>query len=354
MGRLVVKMPQKKQLTVEQRAAICTLREEGYSMRDTAKKLGVSLKGVHYTLCRKRDTGALSDRKRSGRPRATTSAEDTFIITISKRNRRLTAPEIARQLNEGRQKKVSVTTVKTRLLAAGLRGCVAAKKPLLRPVHKRKRRVWAREHQNWSTDDWNKVLWTDESKFEIMSSKRRVFVRRRPEECLAPQCVVPTVKHGGGSVMVWGCFAGTSVGDLVKIDGVMRKEQYLDILRNHAIPSGHRIVGQELIFQHDNDPKHSARICKAYLEEREAAGELKTMVWPPQSPDISPIEHLWDELDRKAKERQPQNADQLWQFLQDAWQEITADYLKKLILRLPKICKAVIRAKGGHIDENKL
>ena len=52
------------------------------------------------------------------------------------------------------------------------------------------------------------------------------------------QYVAPTVKHGGGSVMVWGCFGGNNTGDIVKIDRILTKEVYFGILKNHAIPSG--------------------------------------------------------------------------------------------------------------------
>lgn len=347
-------MARKNQISIEKRAAICALHDEGLSEREIASRLNVSCKGVHYTIVRKRETGQLSDRKRIGRPRATTSAEDNYIITTSKRNRRLTAPEITHAVNENRDKNISVTTVKTRLLAAGLRGCVAVRKPLLKPIHKKNRLAWARRHSNWSIKQWKKVLWTGESKFEIFGFKRRAYVRRKPNERMAEQCLVPTVKHGGGNVMVWGCFAGDRVGDLVKIEGIMRKEQYLKILQENAVPSGRRIAGKNFVFQQDNDLKHSSRLCKSHLEQRKTAGELQIMVWPSQSPDLSPIELLWDELDRKAKQRLPQNENMLWKYLQDAWQQITPDCLMNLIERMPRICNAVICAKGGHIDEKNL
>lgn len=244
------------------------------------KKLGISPKGVHYTLARHRETGSLSDRKRSGRPKTTSAAEDRFIITTSKRNRRLTAPDINRELNKTRSNKVSVSTVKNRLSAAGLRGRVAVKKPLLRAIHKEKRLEWAKQHEHWTVEQWKSVLWTDESKFQIFGSNRRVFVRRRSHERVSESCLVSSVKQGGGNVLVWGCFAGTVVGDLVKIDGIMRKDQYLQILRDHALPSGIRIVVEPFVFQQDYDPKHSARICKAYLEEQESSGNCTDGVAP--------------------------------------------------------------------------
>lgn len=128
---------------------------------------------------------------------------------------------------------------------------------MLRTANKKKRLTWARNHEAWTTDDWRNVLWTDESKFELIGSKRRVFVRRSAGEKMLPECVVPTVKHGGGSVMVWGCFSANGVGDLIRIDGILNKERYKNILQHHAIPSGIRLIGQNFILQQDNDPKHS-------------------------------------------------------------------------------------------------
>lgn len=69
-----------------------------------------------------------------------------------------------------------------------------------------------------------------------------------------------TIKHGGGSIMVRGSFAGRKTRDLVKIDGRMVKETYREILEYHAIPSGRRLVDQRFIFQEDNDPKHASKL----------------------------------------------------------------------------------------------
>ena len=81
------------------------------------------------------------------------------------------------------------------------------------------------------------------------------------------------------------------------------------------------------------------------------------MTWPPQSPDLSPIEKLWDELDRKIREAGETsfiNQQMLWERLQKAWNEITVETMNKLLARMPRLCAAVIRSKGSHIDENKI
>ncbi|KAL6471998.1 hypothetical protein MHYP_G00206480 [Metynnis hypsauchen] len=120
-------------------------------------------------------------------------------------------------------------------------------------------------------------------------------------------CLVPTVKHGGGAVMVWGCFAGDTVGDLFKIEGTLNQHGYHSILQRHAIPSGLRLVGRSFIFQQDNDPKHTSRLCKGYLTKKESDGVLRQMTWPPQLSDLNPIEMVWGELDRREKAKGPTN-----------------------------------------------
>lgn len=342
------------EVSLEKRAAIVALHDCGYSSRQIAKKIVVSQTSVVNAIRRYQQTGSNKTRPRSGRPRVTTVQEDTFIVVKSKRNRALTAPDIRADLNSSCKKLVSTSTVQRRLRERGLSGRVAAKKPLLRQPNVVKRLKWAREHRHWTVRKWKKVLFTDESKFEIFGTKRRVYVRRLVGERMARQCIVPTVKHGGGSAMVWGCFAGEKVGDLVKIEGILKKEGYHRILQKHAIPSGKRLVGRGFVLQQDNDPKHTSNLCKNYVAKKAASKELVNMVWPPQSPDLNPIELLWDELDRRVRLMRPTNQKQLWDCLQKAWRSIPSSTLLKLVSRMPKVCAAVIKARGGYFEESKL
>ena len=171
----------------------------------------------------------------------------------------LPASEIAAQINASQSssnRHISTSTVQRRLRESGLHGRIAAKKPLLKDTNNKKRLAWAKKHEQWTLDRWKSVLWSDESKFEIFGSNRRVFVRRRVGEQMISACVVPTVKHGGGGVMVWGCFAGDTVCDLFRIQGTLNQHGYHSILQRYAIPSGLRLVGLSFVFQQDNDPTH--------------------------------------------------------------------------------------------------
>ncbi|KAL7874590.1 hypothetical protein SRHO_G00055600 [Serrasalmus rhombeus] len=172
-------MARKKQLSKEKRVAIITLRNEGQSVRKIGKTLKVSPSAVAKTIKRYKETGSHEDRPRKGRPRVTSAAEDKFIRVTSLRNRRLTAGQIRDQVNatqNSSSRHISRTTVKRRLCASCPHGKIAARKPLLRTGNKQKRLVWAKEHKEWTLDQWKSVLWSDESKFEIFGSSHRVFV----------------------------------------------------------------------------------------------------------------------------------------------------------------------------------
>lgn len=347
-------MAKGKQISLEKRSQIEILKKVGTSIRKIAQIVGVSKRGVETTLHRFAETKSHCDRKRSGRPKKTSEADDRYIVKLCRRDRFKPPSEIRAEINESLAQTISVETVKRRLRRKGFFGRIAVKKPLLKREHRQKRLAFARKHQNWTLEQWKSVLWSDESKFELFGSKRQQHVRRMKGERFKKQCIVSTVKHGGGSVMVWGCFGYDGVGELVKIEGTMRKEQYHQILQRSAIPSGIGLIGYGFTYQHDNDPKHTAKLCKNYLQSKEDEGVLEVMEWPPQSPDINPIELLWDELDRQAKLLHSTSEKLLFDNLKIAWDNLGVETLRKLVNRMPRICEAIIKAGGGHFDEKTL
>ena len=89
-------------------------------------------------------------------------------------------------------------------------------------------------------------------------------------------------------------------------------------------------MGLAFVFQQDNDPKHTSRLCKGYLA-KESDGMLHQMTWPPQSPDLNPIEMVWDELDCRVKEKQPTSAQHMWELLQDCWKAFQVMLVKRML-----------------------
>ena len=120
-----------------------------------------------------------------------------YLKTLSLRNRKKTSTELAKDINTTTGENVSSFYIRRHLLKSGLRGCVAIRKPLLRRGNKEKRLKYAKQHKDWAQEMFNRVLYTDESKFEIFGTKRHQNVRRRIGEAHQPECLNPTIKHGG-------------------------------------------------------------------------------------------------------------------------------------------------------------
>jgi hypothetical protein len=74
------------------------------------------------------------------------------------------------------------------------------------------------------------------------------------------------------------------------------------------------------------------------------------MTWPPQSPDLNSIGMVWDEVDRRVKEKQPTSTQHMWEVLQDCWKAFQV----KLVEKMPGVCKAVVKAKGGYFEESQI
>ena len=171
------------------------------------------------------------------------------------------------------------------------------------------------------------------------------YVWRKPNTELKKENIKPTVKHGGGSVMVWACMSAAGVGNLEFIDGIMDKNMYLTILKKNLIQSAEKLgVRTNFRYYQDNDPKHKAGIVQSWL-----IWNCPHLMQPPaQSPDMNVIENLWALLDRNIRKHQISNKNDLKKVILDEWNKITPETTQKLVESMSKRLKAVINNKGYH------
>lgn len=331
-----------KNIGKEQQKAIVRGRQQGMTHEQLSRQFGVGKSTITKFLSRWQVQGDVQKKKNSGRPRVTSKLVDRNIVRLSRDNPRLTAVDITRELSIGNEVFPSIRTVRRRLQAAGLNGRRPVKKPLISAKNRKARVEFAKEHLEWTADQWKNIIWSDESKFSLFGSDGPAYVRRPIGTRFDPRYQLPTVKHGGGNVMVWGCFSAQGVGPLHRIDGIMNKEMYMSILEDVMLPFARDSFGRRFIFQQDNDPKHSAGAVKNWFNNH----RVNVMKWPSQSPDLNPIENLWDELDRRLKNIKAKNANEKFQQLEEAWYQIPASVIENLINSMPRRCQAVIKAKG--------
>ena len=123
---------------------------------------------------------------------------------------------------------------------------------------------------------------------------------------------------------------------------------YCGILERHLLRSieNFSMDRSEIIFQQDNDPKHTSKKAKKWFRD----SGLRVLKWPPQSPDLNPIEHLWESLKRKLNgyPEPPAGILALWERVQIEWSKITREECVSLIESMPRRINAVLRAEGGH------
>ncbi|GFT75972.1 transposable element Tcb2 transposase [Trichonephila clavipes] len=267
------------------------------------------------------------------------------INSPSKQNRECYAA--AKTVALGNMTNVSSQIVRNRLHE----GRLYVRRPMvyipLTPHHRAARRRWTAEHRNWEQHDWSQVLFTDESRFSLECDTRRVLVWRDRGTRNNPAFVRERSQYRRAGWMVWG---GISIGGRTDLhiirNGTLTGRRYADeILLPHVIPYA-GAIGDSFVFQDDNARPHGARLVENMLE----AETIQRMEWPACSPDLNPIEHVWDMLGRRiaAQPRPPATVRDLEIALLEEWNSIPQSLIDNLIASMTNRCAAVLAVRGDH------
>lgn len=289
----------------ELRNRIISEYTNGLSQKDISAKYGIHKSTISRTISRFKNTGSAVVVHRGGRKPKTSPRQDALIIRNIKKNPFISSRRLVETLNLP----ITGRAVRYRAVRAGLMSRRPAKKPLISKKNMNKRLKFAIDHVNWSVKKWNNILFSDESKFNIIGSDGMQTVRRPTGNRLDCRYCHKTVKHGGGNIMVWGCFSYNGVGPLHLIEGIMNAQGYKTILNDIMLPHAEEKMPLRWTFQQDNDPKHTARATKQWFMDQ----KVDVMCWPAQSPDLNPIENLWDIVDRHIDRERVRNSHQLFE-----------------------------------------
>lgn len=330
-------------LTLEEQGIIVGMSKAGSSLSEISRHFGRPKKSISLVLKRYHERGSIQIAQRSGRPRKLQAHDRRMLKYEVQKNRRVHLAELASSLSVS----VCQTTIRKELHGLGLRSRIAVKKPYLNDKHKQQRLRFAKAHQNWTIREWSSIIWSDEASFEIGKNSRQIRVWRGSRERYDSQCLVPTFKSGRVSIMVWGAFTATSKCYLVFIPvGQRTAMDFVDVVCEKGLLPYfyHHANYEHLTLMVDGAPIHTANVTKFWMQDN----GLKTLDWPPNSPDLNPIENLWMICkDRVQSKNRPRNKAEMWDTVNAAWESISMDILSDLIATMPERMKAVIDAKGG-------
>ncbi|GFW01318.1 transposable element Tcb2 transposase [Trichonephila clavipes] len=289
--------------------------EEGRSMTSVAAEFGIAHSIVSRLWRQFQTTGTAIRGFSSGRPRGTTPADDRYIVLQARRNRRQTAGEIARHTTQ-------VTG---------------------RPIY----RVFL-----WPEDCTVVVCLHDalygESRFSLSSDSHRILIWRERGSRNHPSNIIERDRSGGRGVLVWGGIMLGSRKDLHIFDaGSVNGTRYCNEILLPYVRLFRGAMGLQFLFMDDNAPCHHTVAAEQLLESE----DIERMDWPARSPDLNPIEHVWDFLGRRlaARTLPPVTIRELRLALQDEWAAVPQQLIDTLILSMGRRCETCLAVRGDHI-----
>ncbi|GFU06236.1 transposable element Tcb2 transposase [Trichonephila clavipes] len=318
--------------------------EEGRSVTSEAAEFGIAHSIVSRLWRQFQTTGKAIRGFSSGRPRGTTPADDRYIVLQARRNRRQTAGEIARHTTQATGRPISRFTVARRLHGGGL----FARRPVLcvplTPAHRRRRSLWCREHRNWRDNEWGRVLFTDESRFSLKSDSHRILIWRERGSRNHLSNIIERDRYGGRGVLVWGgVMLGSRTGLHIFDAGAVNGTRYCNEILLPYVRLFRGAMGLQFLFMDDNAPCHRTVAAEQLLESE----VIERMDWPARSPDLNPIEHVWDFLGRRltARTLPPVTIRELRLALQDEWAAMPQQLIDTLILSMGRRCETCLAVR---------
>ncbi|KAG1450092.1 hypothetical protein G6F46_010624 [Rhizopus delemar] len=268
-----------------------------HTVREIADLVGLNKSTVQDIKTKIDDYGSPLPHKQTGRPSKINERTERHLNRIFREDPFASYKEINVELAK-LDVFANIETLQSYVDRLDFKSYRVAHKPRLAARHCKSRLRWAKEHLNWTEDQWRSVVWSDESRFCVEGSKLRKRVLRKEGERYDERNIIPTVKWGGGA-MVLRCFWGGGFGPLEIIDTSSKE--------THQIKD----------FEH----------------------------WPAQRPDLNPIEHVWNALERRIERKRLsiKNLEQLKVALREEWERMDDEFANPLVRsmkrRLPNISK---------------
>jgi hypothetical protein len=345
------------QLSPYQRGQILGRQSEGATPTKIAHDLNLDRSTVRYTIAVDLIRTEGKSLPRIPRGKSYTEAEQRLIL----RHVRLNPKDTYQEVKDACNVTCSTSTIKRILQEAGIGNWRAKRRPFLLPIHAAKRLAWCLARRNWTAEDWGQVVWSDECSVERGQGNRNDWCFRTPSQKWQKDMIQTYDAKNNMKVMVWGGFWGEGRSNLYLMDRDFESKKfgytansYLEVLEAELLPI-FESLDSSYSFMQDNAPIHTAGKVRDFLEEH----SITTLSgWPPYSPDLNPIEHIWWHLKTRVFEMFPEVAKEksqsehvrqrLESCLQAAWDTLDKSLFDKLYESMQSRMEACIQADGWH------
>jgi transposase len=340
------KRGKKKHMTNVEKAKCLAWVQERVMQEEIARRLQVSKSSVKRLVAKSKQLtkDAIPSRKPgSGGQWKVSNAAIKTIHDAIKKNPRLTSKELKIQ-HPKHLNNLSTRTIRRVLLEElELKSHVAAKKPYLSKLMKKKRLAFAKKYLKWTAKQWEKCLFTDESLFLTLRNTGLRVRRKRGEGRYDEKYTKKTIKHPAG-IMIWTSFSGKGgPGDIffLRPNTKMTSSLYIKVLETHLTSTMRK--HQVNVFFQDRATPHTAGNTQKYMRKN----GMKTVFLPSSSPDLNPIENSFSFLKSALDKENTSSIPMLKKCIMRHWKRLGRDYFLKLSNSMPRRLNEIVKCKGA-------
>ncbi len=331
-----------KKISTDDEKEIVRLGKLNISNVKIATKLNVSDGTVRNYL---KKHGIEKQNNQGGRPKILNLREERYVLREFENGNIQTTTHGVSCIKEKTGKNVSRDLISKMLKKDGFKNYRSIKKPSISSKNKKARRKFFMEHQKKNFQDFSKIIFSDESSYKLINARGGQTYFKKSNSSGDFKNYIRTEKFGKGSIMIWGFMTGCGNFRICKVDGTMNSSKYVKMLEEFFFDEITELgikLG-DVIFQQDNASCHVSSLTKKWFSEQ----KVHLLEWPPQSPDMNPIENVWNYLDIQVRKRQQEisTVNDLYRIIQEEAKKIPKSFIKKLYRSMPRRIQALKNSK---------
>lgn len=335
-------MPKKREWTEGERGQVVALRKAGKSYKEIQQLTGIPITTSYDIVQKATTTGSVVNQPRSGRPSIFSPTVQNQIHQVIKAQPDITAKEITTKLVKkfGTRYSSSESSVRKKRVELGYTKGKGLGQDSLTADQKKQRLQYCKQHLK---DQFSNVVFSDEKPW-VVGKKRRSLWR----------------KHGGARPVYWKtkytikiqCWGGISFSGKTRLriwTGRQPSQHYVDTLDKYLLPFADAHMPKRWRFQQDRDTTHTSKLTKSWLEEK----NIFTFETPAKSPDLAPIEKIWNILEIRVYRHNPKTVEELKKWIRFEWSRLEQRLIDKTIFSMMKNIPLTIAAKGEYVEAKR-